>query len=357
MTTPLIIWATGTASELTLDTDGIITVGTNGFYTVDTFEDAASDSLVTISGGYEGQMIILRASNDARTVILKHNTGNIWLQGKADISLDDIRDGIMLFFDGTKWIDIAPGTAGAASGDFKADGTVPLTGDIDFAGTQQCHDLQAPAAAGEAIRQTATITEASLGVAVTIGIADDNMLQVDDATAADDDFARFTAAGIEGIPAQTALSTLLAAVLLENDSIKLDPALSADGKWNGITETGTAGATLAFGDLVYFQTADSRWELASSDNAAAGHNLKLGICVLAAANDASATNILLWGKVRADTAFPALTIGAPVFMSTTAGDVQTAAPSGTTDIVRIVGYGNTADELFFCPENDYLELV
>lgn len=50
----------------------------------------------------------------------------------------------------------------AGAGDFKADGSVPLTGDIDFAGTQQCHDLQAPAAAGEAIRQTAKITEAIL---------------------------------------------------------------------------------------------------------------------------------------------------------------------------------------------------
>lgn len=191
----------------------------------------------------------------------------------------------------------------------------------------------------------------------TIGIADNNLLEVDDAAAADDDFARFTAAGIEGIPAQTALSALLAAVLLENDSIKLDPALSADGKWNGITETGTAGATLAFGDLVYLQTADSRWELASADNAAAGHNLKVGICVLAAAGDASATNMLLWGKVRADAVFPALTIGAPVYMGTTAGDIQVAAPSGTTDIVRIMGYANTADEIFFCPENDWIKLV
>jgi hypothetical protein len=50
----------------------------------------------------------------------------------------------------------------AGTGDFKADGSVPLTGDIDFAGTQQCHDLQAPAANGEAIRATAKITEALL---------------------------------------------------------------------------------------------------------------------------------------------------------------------------------------------------
>ena len=37
----------------------------------------------------------------------------------------------------------------------------------------------------------------------------------------------------------------------ENTSIALDPAGSADGKYSGITITATAGATIAFGDVVY----------------------------------------------------------------------------------------------------------
>lgn len=143
----------------------------------------------------------------------------------------------------------------------------------------------------------------------------------------------------------------------ENAGFVLDAALSADGRYSGISENGTAGVALVFGDLVYFQTTDSRWELASADNAAAGHNLKLGICILAAAGDGSATKVLLLGKVRADAVFPTFTIGAPVYMSTTAGDVQVAAPSSTTDIIRKVGFGNTADELYFNPSNDFIELV
>jgi hypothetical protein len=134
-------------------------------------------------------------------------------------------------------------------------------------------------------------------------------------------------------------------------------SLDADGVYSGITIVGVAGTTLAFGDLVYLQTADSRWELASADNAATGHNFKLGMCVLAAASDGSATVILLNGNIRADAVFPTLTVGAPVYMGTTAGDIQTTAPSGTTDIVRIVGYGNTANELYFNPSNDYIELA
>jgi hypothetical protein len=155
----------------------------------------------------------------------------------------------------------------------------------------------------------------------------------------------------------TEMGPLIPSTLPENTAIVLYAALSADGKYSGIVEAGTAGATLAFGDLVYLAVADSRWELADADAAATAGPVKLGVCVLAAASDGSATTILLYGKVRADAVFPTLTIGAPVYVGTTAGDIQVAAPSGSADIVRIVGYGNTGDELFFCPDNTFIELA
>jgi hypothetical protein len=145
--------------------------------------------------------------------------------------------------------------------------------------------------------------------------------------------------------------------LSENEPITLDAALSADGKYSGIVEAGTAGATLAFGDLVYLAAADSRWELTDADAAATAGPVKIGICVLAAASDGDATTILLYGKVRADAVFPTFTIGAPVYIDTTAGDVTVTAPSGSADIVRIVGKGNTADELFFKPDETWIELA
>jgi hypothetical protein len=142
--------------------------------------------------------------------------------------------------------------------------------------------------------------------------------------------------------------------MAENGDIKLDAALSADGKYCGITEAGTAGATLAFGDCVYLAAADSRWELADADAASTSGEVKIGMCVLAAAADGDPTVILLYGKIRADAVFPAFTISAPVYIGTTAGDVQVAQPSGTDDVIRVVGYGNTADELFFCPSSFYI---
>ena len=195
------------------------------------------------------------------------------------------------------------------------------------------------------------------GLLDTNGIGDNYVVMVDDASVADDDFARFTAAGLEGIPVATAITALLASALPENTSIILDAALSADGTYSGIVEAGTAGATLAFGDLVYLAVADSRWELADASAEATAGYVKLGMCVLAAANDGDATTILLIGKIRADTAFPALTVGAPAYISETAGDIVTTAPSTSAAIVRVVGWGNTADELYFNPSQNWIELA
>lgn len=105
---------------------------------------------------------------------------------------------------------------------------------------------------------------------------------------------------------------------------------------------------------MYLAAADSRWELADADAASTSGDVILGMCVLAAAGDGSATTVLLYGNIRADAAFPTLTIGAPAYVGTTAGDIQVAQPSGTDDVIRRVGFALTADVLFFNPSNDYV---
>lgn len=51
-------------------------------------------------------------------------------------------------------------------------------------------------------------------------------------------------------------------------------------------------------------------------------------------------------------------VGTPLYMSTTAGAVQTAAPSTSGDIVRIVGYVMNATDrvIYFNPSVDWIEL-
>ena len=145
--------------------------------------------------------------------------------------------------------------------------------------------------------------------------------------------------------------------MLENAALLYDPVLSADGTYNGIVRGGTAGAALAFGDLCCLDPTDSRWELADANSASGADGDSrgiLGICVLAAAGDGSATTMLLQGIVRADTAFPAMTVNAPMYVSETAGDITGTQPTTTDVVIRIVGQAITADELYFNPSPDYI---
>jgi hypothetical protein len=124
----------------------------------------------------------------------------------------------------------------------------------------------------------------------------------------------------------------------------------------GATTPGAAGATLAFGDLIYLDPTDSRWELADANSAAAADGDSrglIGICVLAAAADGSATTILLQGIVRADAAFPDVTIGAPVYVSETAGDIVVTQVTTTDAVIRIMGYGMTINEIYFAPAGSW----
>lgn len=65
---------------------------------------------------------------------------------------------------------------------------------------------------------------------------------------------------------------------------------------------------------------------------------------------------LLNGVIRADANFPALTIGAAVYASTT-GDIVVTQPSTADYIIRLIGYGLTADSIYFNPENDWITHV
>lgn len=152
------------------------------------------------------------------------------------------------------------------------------------------------------------------------------------------------------------VSTVEAAGLTfaENKGIILDALLSGDEKWSGISEIGTMGYGATVGDLVYLAVADTKYELADADSATLSFGKLALVTVTTSINNTC--QVLLYGKMRS-AAFPTFTVGAPVHVSTTAGDVQVAAPTGTGKIVRIIGYGNTAEDLFFHPDNTYVELA
>ncbi len=167
---------------------------------------------------------------------------------------------------------------------------------------------------------------------------------------------RITGGDIAALTVAQLITLALSLALPENVTIILDALLSADEKWSGISEIGTMGYSATVGDLIYLAVGDTKWEKTDATQASTSKG-KIGLC-LATTSENSTCQVLLYGKMRS-AAFPALTVGAPVHISeATAGAIQVAAPTGTTNfVVRIIGYGNTADDLFFCPDNTYIELA
>ncbi len=178
----------------------------------------------------------------------------------------------------------------------------------------------------------------------TINFNDDNLTTtgaVEGATLTEGGVAVLTVAG----------GTMTGDIQLGETDIKLDAALSGDATWSGITIAGTSGVTtLAVGDLCYLNANDGRWELVDA-NLSDGYDKQLGICVLVGA-DGAATEMLVYGKVRAAT-FPAFTLGSPLHISETAGDMTHTAPVTTDAATRIIGIAITAEDLMFNPSNDY----
>jgi len=101
----------GTSTALTISA-GVITLNNNSSsYAIDTEGSISSDDLDTINGGQGGQIIYIRSTANARNVILKHNTGNIFNPqnnnaATRDITLDLTTDFVLLRYSlaAAKWI-------------------------------------------------------------------------------------------------------------------------------------------------------------------------------------------------------------------------------------------------------------
>lgn len=79
---------------------GVITLGSS-FQKVDTQASAATDDLDTITPPHVGlpYFAFIKPNDGARTIVIKHNTGNIQCVGGADITLDDIYEQAILIYD------------------------------------------------------------------------------------------------------------------------------------------------------------------------------------------------------------------------------------------------------------------
>lgn len=179
---------------------------------------------------------------------------------------------------------------------------------------------------------------------------------------------RITSANVgtnaDSVPTLSSTSTLTNKTLT-SPTIQTSPVLAAatnlkftvpssDPSATGITtnEFNSGYSSTAIGDLVYLDSS-ATWQKADADASAATYSSMLGIALSVAAS-AAPVNVLLQGFIYASSPFPTFTIGAPIFMSATAGAMTQTAPTTTDSATRVVGYAVHADKMYFKPSNDWI---
>ena len=83
---------------------------------------------------------------------------------------------------------------------------------------------------------------------------------------------------------------------------------------------------------------------------------------MAAGSGASnAVGMLIRGFARFTSVFglTGATIGSPLYLATTAGGITTGAPSGTGDVVRVVGHiiDDATEVIYFNPDGAWVEIA
>jgi len=145
-----------------------------------------------------------------------------------------------------------------------------------------------------------------------------------------------------------------AAAIDQSKLAGLDATPDTDHTANGPqTSTVAAGYTTTLMDLVYLGTG-GKWLEAQATATARSINL-LGIA-LEVKNDTQAMNVALPGSFVADASW-SFSVGVPLYIGGTLGEITTTKPTGSGNVVRTVGYSLSATTIFFDPSSDYVTLA
>jgi predicted RecA/RadA family phage recombinase len=106
-----------------------------------------------------------------------------------------------------------------------------------------------------------------------------------------------------------------------------------------------AGESVTALQCVYLHS-DGEWHLADADAEATGGGLLA--LALETKTDGEAMNVALPGSFVRDDSWD-WTVGDAVYLSTTEGSLTQTAPSGTDDVVRILGWATHTDRIYFNP--------
>lgn len=139
---------------------------------------------------------------------------------------------------------------------------------------------------------------------------------------------------------------------LTNKKNQLPANHGSDNSWFGTSITGlnNSGGVTQW-DVVYLNSS-SQWVLADANGSGTYPARGLAVDTVATAN---ATEVLVHGTVRNDAW--SWTIGAPIYLSATAGGLTQTAPSTSGDKVQVVGFALSADIAFFDFNSTYVTVT
>ena len=130
-----------------------------------------------------------------------------------------------------------------------------------------------------------------------------------------------------------------------------EPAADNSAGTQSIFDSAIVGESVAFPNLLYLKS-DGKWWKSDADAAASMPGLRMA---LESKTADQACSMLVAGRVRDDDWN--WTVGGMIYASTTTGALTQTAPSGSADIVQIVGIAYHADKIIFNPSMTFLEIL
>lgn len=137
-------------------------------------------------------------------------------------------------------------------------------------------------------------------------------------------------------------------------SVNETPLTMNDDSWVGPTATMTAGENLTIGSICYVNSA-SKLMKADADAIATASAQFIALGTIN--SDATGLVGLPGGFLRDDSQYAFSSVGGLVYLSQTPGQLTQTIPSGTDDVVQVIGVAFTDDKLWFNPSLMQVERV
>ena len=142
---------------------------------------------------------------------------------------------------------------------------------------------------------------------------------------------------------------------ISHNALSGSTALITSGETAGELAYFGSGTSLTEGHVYYFNSSGV-WTLANADDP----STSTGMLAMARGTTVQ-DGMLLRGFFRDNRFVNNSTLGAPVYLSTTNGVITQTAPSGTGDVVRVIGYpveitSATDNIMYFNPDGAWVEI-